>query len=139
MINILIFCRNLHKYIYLGSNNVEVGGKRYEIEDSLMHEKYNGITDVDNDVGLIKVASDIEFNDYVQPVKVNKEPLKGGEELRALGWGQVQSQVEDYPLNLQELHVKALTNEECKKISPVAPSTQVCTLLAKDYGICSVI
>lgn len=74
----------------------------------------------------------------MQPLKLFKEFIKGGEELKITGWGLTGSNNIIPPNDLQELTVKALSDEECEQLSQFAPTTQVCAFRKEGQGICMV-
>lgn len=67
-----------------------------------------------------------------------KDYIKGGEELKTTGWGLMDSNNIIPPNDLQELTVKALSNEECTNLSDFTPTTQLCAFRNKGQGICMV-
>lgn len=85
--------------IVAGTNLLNGGNEQvYDSEYSVIHENH---TVGFNDVGLIRVAGAIEFNEKVQPIKLPTEDFaKIGYPAVLTGWGQVSL---DFCLNEFEL------------------------------------
>lgn len=60
-----------------------------DIEDYFVHEEYGNRASYDSDIMLIKLASDVEFNDNIQPVCLPTlgEKSVEGTECYVTGWG----------------------------------------------------
>lgn len=72
----------------VGSNDLEVGGTFYEVEEGIAHEKF----DIDigtHDIGVYRLKKPIEFNSKVQPIKYSDEFVSGGVKLTLSGWGRL--------------------------------------------------
>ena len=66
---------------------MDKGGKRYGSEEIYGHEKYSSLL-IRNDIGLIRLNSDIQFDDKVQPVKLPSEDFEKADYPAVLsGWG----------------------------------------------------
>ncbi|XP_026462553.1 chymotrypsin-2-like isoform X2 [Ctenocephalides felis] len=123
--------------VVVGTNHLfEEDGQAYFAEEIIPHENYTATGIHDHDIALIKVSENIVFNDKVQPIKPLKDYIKGGEELKTTGWGLMDSNNIIPPNDLQELTVKALSNEECTNLSDFTPTTQLCAFRNKGQGIC---
>lgn len=74
--------------IVAGTNLIH-GGKEqvYDSEYVVSHKSWN-TPQFSNDMGLIRVSKDIEFNDKVQPIKLPSEDFnKAGHPVVMSGWG----------------------------------------------------
>lgn len=70
-----------------GITDLDGFGDAYTGELKIIHEDYDRY-EHDNDIGLLKVTSDINFNDEVQPIKLLSNELEGGGYIATLtGWG----------------------------------------------------
>ncbi|XP_026462555.1 chymotrypsin-2-like [Ctenocephalides felis] len=125
------------KSVYMGSNSLDGNGTYYDVERFVMHHKYiPKITVNYADIGLIKVTKDIIFSDKVQPIKISKKNIKGGEICKATGWGRLADGA-PVPNELQQVETTAITNEKCYELSQfVEPTSQICTLREFLRGIC---
>ncbi|XP_030246618.1 chymotrypsin-like, partial [Drosophila navojoa] len=106
--------------IYLGavdiSNSAEIGQQIVIVEAGsyVIHEEWD-LDKFSNDIGLIKLPQDLEFNQYIQPAKL-PEPYNLYADKTAVvsGWGKVKGWASTE--HLQYTNVKTLSNEECKRI-----------------------
>ncbi|KAG6465621.1 hypothetical protein O3G_MSEX015271 [Manduca sexta] len=125
--------------VVVGTNNLLVGGDRYSVEIIIIHEGYDSVQ-ISNDVSVIKVTSDIEFKDRVQPIQLPDEDTDAGADVVLSGWGRL-SYPGIYPTQLQIINLTALSVEECQAaystINPVFPS-EICTLTKAGEGACHV-
>lgn len=74
--------------ILVGTNDLKNGGKQYPVSKLIPHEEYNKPSFA-NDVGLILIDGEIEFNEKVQPIKYSNKFVKAGTKLRVTGWGRL--------------------------------------------------
>ncbi|XP_055306140.1 chymotrypsin-2-like [Sitodiplosis mosellana] len=93
-----------------------------------------------NDIGLIKVASEIMFNDKVGVITYSKEIMpETQEKLKFTGWGWTNDndQMPERQSNLQMIDLTPISNAECKKIlGDNIDESHLCTLNKKGEGIC---
>ncbi|XP_041972085.1 transmembrane protease serine 9-like [Aricia agestis] len=124
----------------VGTNQLNAGGQTYGIRKIVAHEKYNNKGNFGiNDIAIMFTDEDIQFSDKVQPVGLNDEPPKVGEELRVSGWG-LPSPDKPGPNDLMELFVNVVSYEDCKAALdphdiPVY-KTHVCALAGPGKGSC---
>lgn len=74
--------------ILVGTNDLKSGGKYYKAKKAIPHEKYH-FPLFGNDIALIQVDQEIEFNEKVQPIKYSDEFIEEGSKLRVTGWGRL--------------------------------------------------
>lgn len=74
--------------ILVGTNSLSGGGQKYQPEKFIMHEKYNQ-PQFANDIALIKLNGQIEFNERVKPIELGKDEVEDGVELKLTGWGRI--------------------------------------------------
>jgi len=60
--------------------------RRYEIQEAVVHEKYLSQTPR-NDIMLLRLKSNIEFNDDVQPICVDASVFPPESRCYVTGWG----------------------------------------------------
>lgn len=67
--------------ILVGTTSLRSGGKYYRAEVFKVHEDYGkgGIKRL-GDIAVLRVAEKIDFNDKVQPIKLNPDEVPGGVE-----------------------------------------------------------
>ncbi|KAL0896045.1 hypothetical protein ABMA27_012026 [Loxostege sticticalis] len=123
--------------VTVGTNSLVSGGQSYGVEKIIVHEAYDENL-IANDVSLIKLAQDIEFNDRVQPISLPDADTPAGADLLLTGWGRT-SYPGDLPNKLQMINLKALSVEACQSlfngINPVFES-QICSLTKSGEGAC---
>ncbi|XP_049888035.1 chymotrypsin-2-like [Pectinophora gossypiella] len=123
--------------VVVGTNSLLVGGERYSVDAIINHEGFNNAL-ITNDVSLLKVSRDIEFNDRVQPIQLPDDNTEGGAQLLLSGWGRV-SYPGDLPIQLQMINLTALSVEVCQDIySNINPvfANQICSLTKTGEGAC---
>lgn len=70
----------------VGTNVLNEGGTYYKTDRYVMHESYNR-PNFANDIAVLKVQGEIEFNDKVQPIDLLADEVPDGTELQLTGWG----------------------------------------------------
>ncbi|KAL7295135.1 hypothetical protein TKK_0011444 [Trichogramma kaykai] len=89
----------------------------YESESTIIHERYNpNKPALLNDIALIRVNKDIEFNEFVQPVKLAKagHVTKAGARLSISGWGRT-SEKGPRLKDLLMAKIKVVDSSHCPK------------------------
>lgn len=91
-----------------------------------------------NDIGLVKVDKDMEFNKLIQPIELDIEYVDPGVELTLSGWGRYDNNLPNIPDKLQFAKLKSISYEECKKRHdyPEVQKTQICTYTRYGQGAC---
>nr|ADZ99814.1 FRPB [Drosophila mojavensis mojavensis] len=106
--------------IYLGavdkSNSTETGQQIVIVEAGsyVIHEEWD-MCEIVNDIALIKLPTDLEFNQYIQPAKL-PEPNSPYANTNAIvsGWGKVNGGF--FPSHLQYMNVITLSNKDCESL-----------------------
>ncbi|KAF4518665.1 hypothetical protein B566_EDAN002699 [Ephemera danica] len=102
--------------VYAGSVDLLQDGTIYAAEVFVVHEKYDPST-IENDVGLVKVATPFIWNENVAPVTLpgQSQDTPGGMNATVIGWG--------YPysggsttIKLQEVDYWTVSDQECNDI-----------------------
>lgn len=98
------------------------------------HENFDILA---NDIALIRVKDEIEFNDLVSPIGYSKNYIESGSILSLTGWGQIdQSTIPD---QLQVLNVTSISNDECDRYFPtIIKESHLCTINKVGEGPCYV-
>ncbi|KAL7286336.1 hypothetical protein TKK_0019294 [Trichogramma kaykai] len=116
------------------------------VESATVHEKYGkaGIyaDHSVNDIAVIRVRSNIEFNEKVQPVKLPKqdEEVPANASVKFIGMGTLKYGG-PYPERLQEKEFKILNHDDCKQIWLTRQLTSIednmiCTDASVNHGVC---
>ncbi|XP_001607871.2 chymotrypsin-2 [Nasonia vitripennis] len=108
----------------------------FKSEYIVWHEKYNSGLFI-NDVGLIRVDRDIEFNEKVQPIPLpNEDFSKVDYPVVLTGWGRTWAGG-PIPNNLQEIYLKVISQTKCSdKMSVAITESHICTLTKAGEGAC---
>lgn len=86
-LNIVLLNSRHNAQVLVGTYRLSSGGTRYQVKTIIPHEKYNNGIDYSNNIAVIQVQGQIEFNETVQPIKLSKIPLREGDTVIATGWG----------------------------------------------------
>lgn len=73
----------------VGTDCLEGGGTRYAIERSVVHPSFKQNTR-GNDIALIEIKDEIEFNDRVDEISYSSRDLPDNVEALHVGWDQSQ-------------------------------------------------
>ncbi|KAF5287637.1 hypothetical protein FQA39_LY15840 [Lamprigera yunnana] len=119
--------------IVAGTNHLTHGGVVYDVEEIIVHEKYDSYY-VKNDVALLKIAP-ITYTNSVASVVLDRDFID--EEVRCIlsGWG-----MRKYPgpvtNRLQHLNLTTTTLNYCQSIMTPIDKSQICTLTTPTKGGC---
>lgn len=110
------------------------GGISYEVEEFYTHPNYTRHP-LENDIGLIKLSTNIEFTDYVKKIELNTEDVSDFHFGVVSGWGQRGSTVTTAQY-LKYAHVELVSAERCGAIFKKDPSNWVCAGVVPGEGFC---
>lgn len=106
--------------IVVGTNDLKSGGTQYKVDSFIPHEKYD-MPQFANDIALIRVQDEIQFNDKVQPIELNKEFIEAESKVEIYGWGKsdiTPGAAVPWPDHLQVLHTTVISRYECRQKIP---------------------
>ncbi|XP_063984407.1 chymotrypsin-2-like [Diachasmimorpha longicaudata] len=121
--------------VLVGTNSLSNGTQYYQCGFLKWHEKFTPIL-IHNDIAVLQVTQDIEFNVNVQAVKLPKKNFNEIDTPATLtGWGTtvLNGRVPD---KLQWLQVKVISQLKCKLRHWLLTSSQICTLTKRGEGAC---
>lgn len=76
--------------IHAGTNLLSESGYVYKIEAAIIHPAFN-LSLIHNDIGLLRLKTDIEYNKLVQSISVAKtNSVRVGDPCFLTGWGTLQ-------------------------------------------------
>lgn len=106
------------------------------MEKTFFNEDFNPF-EIVNDIGLIKLKISLDFNEYVQPIPLNTDPLPGGEDAVLCGWGATEL-LQLMPNDLQYINLKIISLEECKEREKPYNiyESEICTFTKIGEGAC---
>ncbi|XP_015111411.1 chymotrypsin-2 [Diachasma alloeum] len=121
--------------VLVGTTSLSKGTEYYQCGFLKWHPKFTMIL-IHNDVGVLRVTKDIEFNENVQAIKLPTENFNGINTRAVLtGWGTtvLNGRVPD---KLQQLEVKVISQLKCKLRHWLLTNSQICTLNKRGEGAC---
>ncbi|KAJ3652966.1 hypothetical protein Zmor_018888 [Zophobas morio] len=117
--------------IVVGTTFQHSGGTRYNITQMIKHENFSW-TPIKDDIALIQIDGEFEFDDLVQPVEFS-DPEAGTTCVTA-GWGTIDDG--SYPEELRYVEMEVLSLDECKEIDPSVDDREVCAEGVEGKGAC---
>lgn len=119
----------------MGSTRLSIGGKIYDVETHFSHPDWQSPF-TPNDIALIKVTRDIEFNEFVQPIPISTRNIGGDVKAIASGWGTTSFQGST-PDKLQFLEVLTVTNKQCQeRLETPIEDSAICAFAKNGEGMC---
>ncbi|ELT95274.1 hypothetical protein CAPTEDRAFT_213986 [Capitella teleta] len=123
----VVSAAHCHVVFYGGGQNEIVAGlhrksevdssvQRIEIEEIIVHERYQSTSSFDHDIMLLKLAQPVEFSDFVSPVCLPGPSNEFTEGMRCYttGWGNTR-QSGSSPDELLQVMVPLLSTEDCNQ------------------------
>ncbi|TRY95793.1 hypothetical protein DNTS_024803, partial [Danionella cerebrum] len=107
--------------VYMGrrkQQGVHVHEINRSVDSFLIHPSYNRDT-YNNDIGLLRLSSSVEFDAFIKPVCLAAEnsTFSSGTSSWLIGWGQTDTGVNlSDPGTLQEAEVRVVLNSECNRL-----------------------
>ncbi|XP_071626254.1 chymotrypsin-2-like [Temnothorax longispinosus] len=126
--------------VVTGTTYLNEGGQSHKVEKLWYHDDYNPRASRGNyDIGLIKLASPIEFGPTQQPIKLPTKIIEKDDDVTIAAWG---SRGFRKPVhnNLQKLNAKAMLPDTCQayhKFLMNIHKDEFCTLITYGTGLCN--
>jgi len=89
------------------------GEQFVNIEKVIQHEDYDAQT-ISNDICLLKLATALEWTDYVAPIPLQYNETEAGTVCTVTGWGTTHEGGLMLPSQLQKVDVPVVSDEECR-------------------------
>jgi len=124
--------------ILVGTNDLSKGGTLYQVKKFIFHVRYNSPRYA-NDIGLIKINGEIQFNELVQPIEYSDTVVTDNSVLELTGWGRL-SAIGPIPQLLQTINLTYINYEECRKKFNYDSDVDIghlCTLNKIGEGACN--
>lgn len=119
---------NTASSVMLGSNSKLQGGnmillkskrhvKHIAVSHFIRHRNWNKPEPYNNDIAIAVMEEEVAFTDKVSPMCLPKESVcfEEGTPCVATGWGRIDSHINSFPDMLQEVAVKIISRDRCKK------------------------
>lgn len=88
--------------MFAGTVFINGTGQRYDIDLYKIHGSFDFYNDYRNDICVIRIKGEFEFNDRIQPVTLTTQdwPINEGDVAAVMGWGYVTPEVRNsrYPV-----------------------------------------
>lgn len=124
--------------VMVGSVTLSPAGTYYDVIKVIPHERFSTIGGVTNDVGLIKLKTNINLGGNVASIKLADNTPGQGTTARVSGWGLLRNNgaVSNH---LQYLDVQIISKLSCALLNaPVLNlNNQVCTTAPARSGVCN--
>ncbi|XP_044019359.1 serine protease 27-like [Aphidius gifuensis] len=121
--------------IVAGVTSLKEGGKIYKSDFLQWHESFS-MTFIKNDIGLIRLTTDIEYNENVKPIALPTNNFYQVEySVTLIGWGTTKTWGK-VPDKLQHIQLKTVSQLKCKLKHLFARKTTICTLTKRGEGAC---
>ena len=120
-----------NRYIMAGAvNRNDNSGQIIKISQKISNtvDVYKPST-LNNDYIILKLESDLQFNENVQPAclpEATYEPGTSGKTCYVSGWGTLQSGANSLPADLQWVGVPTMTNDQCKNYYNSITDSMIC-------------
>ncbi|XP_013113109.1 trypsin 3A1 [Stomoxys calcitrans] len=97
-----------------GSSFHFIGGIVAQVKAIVLHNNYNHTK---NDIALVKLLKPLEFNAYIQPIRLLEEnvTIEKDQDLWVTGWGNQQSYIDQTSPILRYTFVHKISKEKCYK------------------------
>ncbi|XP_076180453.1 chymotrypsin-1-like [Ptiloglossa arizonensis] len=118
--------------IVTGSIYLDQGGESHKVAAMYYVVNFPG----DGDIGMIKLADEINFNDYQQPIPLATNRPPEGAYAVVSGWGLTSTPPSQLSNMQQFLFVKIIDTNTCREVYGDI-TTEICTLNNVNQGICS--
>ncbi|XP_011701838.1 PREDICTED: trypsin-3-like [Wasmannia auropunctata] len=121
--------------VHAGTNLLSEAGDVYAPEAAIIHPDFNLLL-IRNDVGLLRLKTDIEYNKLVQPISFAKtNSVLVGDPCFLTGWGTLKY-LGKVPDKLQIVNLKVYSQLRCKAVFLNVKSSHICAFSQYGQGAC---
>ncbi|CAL7944352.1 unnamed protein product [Xylocopa violacea] len=120
-----------------GSTNLQQGGTPHKVVGMWAHPNYDGKNKVNNDIGVIKLASPINYNNFQKSVPLASARPPAHSTATVSAWGKV-SVNGGVSNTLQYLNLKIIDLNQCRKYHELEiNNSAICTFNGVGTGLCN--
>ncbi|KAG5322237.1 CTR2 protein, partial [Pseudoatta argentina] len=121
--------------VHAGTNRLSESGYIYIPEEAIVHPDYDPNL-MFNDIGLLRLKTDIQYNKLVQPISIAKtNSVLVGDACFLTGWGTLRY-LGELPDKLQKVNLKVYSQSKCKDLFLSVRSSQICAFSRFGQGAC---
>ncbi|XP_024884639.1 chymotrypsin-2-like [Temnothorax curvispinosus] len=121
--------------VHAGTNLLSESGDVYKPEAAIIHPDFNLLL-IRNDIGLLRLKTDIEYNKLVQPISVAKtNSVLVGDPCFLTGWGRLEY-LGKIPDKLQKLNLQVYSQLKCKVAFLNVRDSHICAFSQYGQGAC---
>lgn len=123
--------------VVVGTNHLQSGGIAYPVELIVSHADYNPKV-INNDVALLKVSTDIQFNNLVQPISLGSSIVGEGKKATLAGWGKTSTNGQASEALLYLDTYQTLSPQSCAAALYPNPTyeSEICVFDRVSHGAC---
>ncbi|KAK2584858.1 hypothetical protein KPH14_006295 [Odynerus spinipes] len=122
--------------VHAGTVYLNKQGDVYPAEKLIAHPNFSS-SKLINDVALIRVSKDIEFNEFVQPIQLaSNNNVKAGDVAILTGWGRL-GRFDQIPNHLQQINLRIESQQNCAAKHWRVTDSHICTFTRYGEGACN--
>ncbi|XP_070534296.1 low-density lipoprotein receptor-related protein 2-like isoform X2 [Ptychodera flava] len=125
--------------ILLGIVRLEYNSRKLKASEVHIHPDFGELRSFENDIGLIRLAKPLRFDDDIRPACLPPAELQvgAGDYGWITGWGYVWESASEGPEHLQVARIPIIPDEACSYLNFPVRETMICVGIADGYlGIC---
>lgn len=124
--------------VIVGTENLFIGGYKYEINDVFIHPEHRQGNGRDNNLALFQTTAPVVFGSRVYPIELESDCTSDYEELLMFGWSFVSSRHRGYfwRMGVQTTHMLSLDRAMCA-LHQARTVTEYLTLKQNSRQLCT--